>query len=69
MKKPTKGKWGFLQGSCDRCGEDDLPLVAVGKEHVCDTCARVLDRVQKSKIQRKKIDKDDVFIKRFIAGG
>ncbi len=68
MKKPTKGKWGYLQGTCDRCGEDDLPLVNIGKEAVCDTCARVIDRVKQAKKKNKEVDKDKEFIDRFIAG-
>ena len=66
--KPIKGKYGFLQGICSRCGEDDLPLIRLNSEAVCDTCANVIDRSKKSKVKIKETDEEQEFIDRIVNG-
>lgn len=64
--KPKKGKWGYLQGTCNRCGETELPLIRWKGEVVCDTCADRLKIVKESVLKNKQTEADREFLDRVI---
>jgi len=65
--KPTKGEFGFLFGTCERCSETEFPLVKFNKETVCPPCADTLKRAEAAKKKMLRVDKDDEFVDRVLS--
>lgn len=68
-----KGKYGYLQGTCNKCGETELPLIRVtddsgNKNVVCDTCANTIRRVKQTIDKLKRVEKDKDFLDRVMNG-
>lgn len=61
-----KYQYGYLQGTCDKCGEDDLPLTKNDGLVVCDTCINTIKRVEAAKKRIEDDNEDKAFIDRAI---
>lgn len=49
---------GWIQGTCDKCGTTDHPLVEYKKQLLCSVCARIEVRSEEAKKQIKSDERE-----------